>query len=302
MKNALNYYYDLDNIEIHQKNKDYYFKNDNYEYMFIKYDNILEINEIYELSVSLNKFGFPSHEIILNKQGNILTKINDDNYLLLKLKVPKKKININDIINFNNLPYTSTSKKLYRNNWYQLWTNKIDYFEYQISQIGKKYPLVRASFSYYIGMAENAICLVKMVDTSKLSLSLNHKRINLKSTTYDLYNPLNFIVDLRIRDVCEYFKNSFFNNENISEELFLYLQYNKLSKEESICFMARMMLPTYYFDLYEKIINNEIDENNLNTIISKVNKYEILLGNIYLYFKNLNNIPDIEWLKKVIQY
>ena len=301
MKNALNYYYDFDNIEIHQKNKDYYFKNNNYEYMFLKYDDLLDVNEIYQLSIQLNKIGFPSHEIILNKQGNILTKINENNYILLKIIVVKENININNIISFNNLPnaYIDFPKSLYRNNWYQLWINKIDYLEYQINQIGRKYFLLRESFSYYIGLAENAICLIKNIDTNKLIFSLSHKRINNKNTTYELYNPLNFIIDLRIRDVCEYFKNKFFDNENIVNEIFIYLEYNKLSKEESICFMARMLFPTYYFDVYEKIINNEIDENNINNILSKVDKYEQLIANIYLYFKNIHSIPDIEWLKKL---
>ena len=41
-----------------------------------------------------------------------------------------------------------------------MWIRKIDYFEYQISQFGKKYPIIRESFNYYVGLAENGISLL----------------------------------------------------------------------------------------------------------------------------------------------
>ena len=183
------------------------------------------------------------------------------------------------------------------NDWYYLWTNKVDYLEYQISQIGKKYSLIRESFSYYIGLAENAISLIKGV-SNKNFYSLTHKRIEYNYTTYDLYNPLNFNIDLRIRDVCEYFKSCFFNDINVNEQVRLYLFYNKLNYEESCCFMARMLFPTYYFDMYEKIITGESDDSSLKNIINKANEYEKLLREINLYL----NLNSIDWLKKVIQY
>lgn len=300
MKNVLNYYYGLVISTIHQKDKTFYFKHDGYEYIFTRYEDANEINDIYNLSTALLNNGINCHQLILNNFKQILTKVNDENYILLKIFVQKRKINIHDVINFNNLTVGSENTKL--NNWYDLWTNKIDYFEYQISQIGKKYPLIRESFSYYIGLSENAITLVKNVQKDKLYYSLNHRRIYSSDTTYDLYNPLNFIIDSRIRDICEYFKSCFFNDENIEEEIQTYLFYNKLNYDEGCYFMARMLFPTYYFDLYEKIINNEIDETNIKLIISKSLEYENLLRKIHYYLKLNANIPDIEWLKKVIQY
>jgi len=295
MKNTLNYYYGLEISNIHQKNNNYYFNLNNYDYIFIKVDST-DISEIYDLSIQLNQMGVPSHIIILNKENNILTKINNDNYVLLKVQVNKSKINLNEIINFNNINIPiKNSKKL---DWFHLWTNKIDYLEYQINQIGKKYPLLTESFGYYSGLAENAIALIKTIDTSKLPIALCHRRVLNSYTTYDLYNPLEFIIDSRIRDVCEYFKNDFFNGDVI--QISSYLNYNNLNYEESVAFLARMMFPTYYFDMYEKIINNEIDEIKLNYILKKTNEYERLLASIYNYFKFKNNIQEIEWLKKII--
>lgn len=290
MKNALNYYYNLNVETIHQKNKNYYFKTKNSQFLLLEYSND-DINEIYTLNIYLIK-NYHFNKIILNKDNKVLTLINEKNYILLELVNSNKAITLNDIISINNIPIINIDK-LRRDNWYVLWSNKIDYFEYQISQIGKKFPIIRESINYYIGLAENAISLIKKIDNN-VYLSLSHKRIN---NYFDLYNPLNLIIDIRVRDICEYFKYCFFNNIDIYEELNLFLNYNKLSDSERICFLARMLFPTYYFDLYEKIITNEIKEEEIKKIISKVDKYEQLLKHIYHNFKN-NNLY-IEWLENV---
>ena len=291
MKNALNYYYNLNIDNIHQKNKNYYFKVNNLQYMLLECINE-EINDIYSLNVYLTK-NYPFYKIILNKDNKVITIINEINYILLEINNNIKELNLNEIIKINNIPIVNFNK-LRRDNWYTLWTNKIDYFEYQINQIGKKYPIIRESFNYYIGLAETAISLIKSINNEGMYLSLSHKRIN---NAFDLYNPLNLIIDVRIRDICEYFKFCFFENKNIFKELELFLNYNKLSYNESVYFLARMLFPTYYFDLYEKIIANEVKEEEIKKIISKVDKYEKLLKYIYLNFKN-NNLY-IEWLEKI---
>lgn len=291
MKNALNYYYNLNIDNIHQKNKNYYFKVNNLQYMLLECVNE-EINDIYSLNVYLIR-NYPFYKIILNKDNKVITIINETNYILLEINNNIKELNLNEIIKINNISIVNFNK-LRRDNWYTLWTNKIDYFEYQINQIGKKYPIIRESFNYYIGLAETAISLIKSINNEGMYLSLSHKRIN---NAFDLYNPLNLIIDVRIRDICEYFKFCFFENKNVFKELELFLNYNKLSYNESVYFLARMLFPTYYFDLYEKIIANEVKEEEIKKIISKVDKYEKLLKYIYLNFKN-NNLY-IDWLEKI---
>ena len=50
-------------------------------------------------------------------------------------------------------------------------------------------------------------------------VSVSHKRIGKNSTLYDLYNPLNLIIDYKARDAAEYFKDLFIQKENIFEEV-----------------------------------------------------------------------------------
>lgn len=291
MKNALNYYYNLNIETIHQKNKNYYFKINNSQFLLLEYLED-DVNEIYNLNIYLTQI-FKFHKIILNKDNSPLTIINERKYILLELIDYNNNLTINDIIKINNIPINK-NLKFKQNDWFSLWVNKIDYFEYQINQIGKKYPLIRESFNYYIGLAENAISLMKTVKNENIYLSLSHKRIN---TAFDLYNPLNLIIDIRVRDICEYLKYNFFENKDILNDLNIFLHYNNLSNDELLCFLARMLFPTYYFDLYEKIIKNEIKEEEIKKIIFKANKYEEILKYIYLNIKN-NNIY-IEWLEKI---
>lgn len=292
MKNTINYYYNLNINTIHQKEKNYYFKADNKNYLLLKCTNIEEPDDIYRLNIYLSQI-LPVHRIVLNANNEAITKINDSNYLLLELFSNNNKINLNNIIELSNIRIPFSVDKLKRNDWYNLWIKKVDYFEYQLSQIGKKYPLIRESFNYYIGLAENAIILVNNIDFNNIPLGLSHRRIT--NMSFNLYNPLNIVIDARIRDVCEYFKFCFFNNIDISMELELFLSYNSFNIDEVKLFLARMFFPTYYFDLYEKIIDNEIDESEIKKVIIKADNYEKILKQVYYHFKN--NQINIEWLE-----
>ena len=292
MKNTINYYYNLNINTIHQKEKNYYFKADNKNYLLLKCSNIEELDDIYRLNMYFSQI-LPVHRIVLNVNNEVITKINDSNYLLLELFSNNNKINLNNIIELSNIRIPFSVDKLKRNDWYNLWIKKVDYFEYQLSQIGKKYPLIRESFNYYIGLAENAIILVNNIDFNNIPLGLSHRRIT--NMSFNLYNPLNIVIDARIRDVCEYFKFCFFNNIDIGMELELFLSYNSFDINEAKLFLARMFFPTYYFDLYEKIIDNEIDESEIKKIIIKADNYEKILKQVYYHFKN--NQINIEWLE-----
>ena len=79
-----------------------------------------------------------------------------------------------------------------------------------------------------------------------------------------------------------------------------YLNYINLSKEEYILLISRLLFPTYFFDVYDKIINNELDEKIVKPIIDKTDSYISFIKNIFffiIYQKGIN-IPYIEWIIK----
>ena len=102
------------------------------------------------------------------------------------------------------------NKNLDCSDWKRLWEEKIDYFEYQLSQFGNKHPLIRESFAYYTGYVEMAISLLNDLPKKNNNLVLTHKRIRGNSTLYDLYDPFNFVIDHKVRDAAEYFKSKIF--------------------------------------------------------------------------------------------
>ena len=247
MKNALQYYYHLTVENIHQMNGIYKFSLYNMYYAMYPYDgNINTIDEIYKLSMQMLKQGIYCHQIILNIEQKIITMINGRPYILLKSTHSlEEKITIEHLIEFSNLTRNIyNQEEAYHDKWKSLWSDKIDYFEYQVNQFGHSYPLIRESFSYFVGMAETGISLLNQSTLDYRDLVVSHKRIKRTQTLYDLYNPLSFIVDLKVRDICEYFKESFVHNEDIWEDIIFYLTHNYLTNYEYFMFFVRMFYPS----------------------------------------------------------
>lgn len=301
MKNALNYYYSLYPTSIHQTNDSYKCYVDKQEYLLMPCNHdIKTINKLYELSNYLLKANIPCHQIIPNINGQILTLINNINYILLKIFIKNKDVDIKDILFFSSL-YIDRDyfKELIKEDWYNMWTKKNDYFEYQISQMGIKYQIIRESINYYLGMAENSISLFSNIGGIKdQQLVISHRRIKHNEGTIELYNPLNFIVDSRIRNLSEYIKEKFFfSNYTFEEAKRDILQFN-LSGIQYNLLLIRLLYPSYYFDCYEQILHENKNEDELIKIISKNDQYIEFIKKIYFFTKEFTNLPDIEWLIK----
>ena len=92
---------------------------------------------------------------------------------------------------------------------------------------------------------------------------------------------------------------AFFNrNYNIFKELDEYFYYNYYSEYGIRILYSRILYPSFYFDVYDKIISGNAEEKALNKIINAIDDYESYLYSIQLYLKKFYNIPEIEWLKK----
>ena len=302
VKNAIQYYYNLFPNDVHQTGKNYHFTIDGFQYFLVIYERSKEeLTQIYELHTQLLKKGIYCHEIIQNQGRELLTTLNNIPYILLKTAVEKRKIEFQDILQFSYLTEgIMNSSILTRDNWFLMWTEKIDYFEYQISQFGKKYPLIRESIGYFIGLAENGISFIRNIgENPNPKYTVCHRRIKNDYQFFDLYNPLEFVLDNRVRDVCEYFKYRFLEVEDLSIEIIQYLQYNQLTTYECLLFFGRLFFFSPYFDIYEDIINNGKNEEELLKVISRVNEYEKVLKNIYLFLRNYISVDSIEWLMNI---
>ena len=290
MKNIIKYYYGLDVDSVIEKDNSYRLVIDKINYLLCKC-NKLELIE-YE-NYLINNYVF--HEIILTINKDITVIINGEDYVLLKLKTPYIKICLDDIYKFN-YPIDKISNSV--NKWINLWSDHVDYIEYQIHEFSYKYPILSKYIYYYIGLAENAIELLKTVDNIDVYEYLGHKRINPSMTLVDLYNPTMLVLDSRVRDISEYFKSSFFDDD-IEVGCVLNDIYNvikQLNHNELKLFLARMLYPTYFFDVYDQIVGYGADESAIYNLVKKSEKYEFILKKIYEAIKKATHIENIEWL------
>lgn len=305
MKNTINYYYNLNPNKINQIFHYYYFYVNNELYYFMLYTkNPKEIRSIYEFNQVLLQKNILVHEIVNNRTNTILTYVNQIPYLLMKIS-----ININKPITLPEICYLSSilipyPRELMRSNWMNLWTNKIDYLEYHHEQNYQKYPLLSASFNYFIGMSENAISyLNRTISNLKPEKSdigvVSHDIITLDDTVYALYDPQNIIIDHKARDLAEYIKISFFrDNYSIFDELDEYFKHNYFSFYGIQLLMSRVLWPSFYFELYDDILESKINESSILKITSRIAEYEKYLGDVFRYFHKYYNIEDVGWLKK----
>lgn len=300
MKNLIEYYYNIKIDTISTKDDYYIFSINNRKYIFKPYyhdkmiaESHLRLNNILQNNIPLNK-------IMLNKFNSPITMIENNNYILLEdNNIFTISLSLISSISNIYIPNMEHIKKLERNNWEILWANKIDYYEVQIHENKRKFPLIRESFDYFIGMAENAISY--LVNT-KLEVKPNMydtKVLSHNSIYQSLFDPSNIILDHKARDLSEYIKYSFwFNNKNIFFELNHYFNNNNYSEYGIRVLFSRILYPSFYFELYDQIITNKKEEKELTKIISKIKEYEQFLYNIYLYLIKYYNIPEINWLKK----
>ena len=298
MKNILEFYYNLSlEEEILNRNGNYYFVINNNSFVFRPfYGNNNSIDDIYKLNNYLSNFSYID-KIILNKFNSPITKVKDILYVLILLK-GNNNINLSIISNLASIDIPSF-KSLERNNWEVLWGNLIDYYEMQIGQNEKKYPLIRESFDYFVGMGENAISYLVNTKTEVKPNYYDKKVLSHNNLYNSLFDPLNIILDHKARDLAEYIKLSFFNNnQNIFKELDEYFYYNHYSFYGMRILFARIIYPSFYFKLYDEILSKKKEEKELNSIIKRIDEYELYLSNIYFYLRKYYDIPMIEWLKK----
>ena len=115
-------------------------------------------------------------------------------------------------------------------------------------------------------------------------------------TYYDLYNPFNMILDTKIIDMAEYFKDAFLLKKDILNELDIFLNNYSLTDNEKVLFIIRMLYPTFYFDMFENITDEIKKEDKIKRIIEGIPEYEKLLDTII----NKIGLINIEWIKKAV--
>ena len=305
MKETLEYYYNLDIDNLEELDGKYHFKIENQDFFFVFYNRGLEeLEDIIGVCNEMFLKRINVHEVIRNRDNSFLTKVNEYNYILFKVNNLSEEYDIFDMVNISNkLVLNNNKSSLYRNNWSSLWSDKIDFFEYQVRELGVEKNVVKSSFSYYVGLSENAIsyvnnAILKYGGVSSGRIVLSHRRVFYPNYKLNYMNPLSFVFDLEVRDVAEYLKSMFFKKdiEYCLDELKSYLSIRKLNIYEYHMFYARLLYPSYYFDVYDSVMNKNVNEEELVKIVKRSNDYEKFLKITYLEISKYVRLDKIDWI------
>jgi len=297
MNNAILFFYNINIQEIKRINNNYYFTYQQNNYVIYKYNrDILEINEIYELNIELLSKGLIGYEIIPNKTNELIFLYENNYYVLMKIpNIKNKKITYEDILSFNFIQNQNKYKTIDKSNWNQNWSKKIDYIIYQFSQIKNKHKEIDSSIDYFIGIWENAISYYNDTISNKNKKYVAHIRIENDMDLLEYLNPINFVIDYKERDIGEYLKTYVINNNYTENMIDTILKYT--NQEGIVLLISRLLFPSYYFDLYENIIEGKTKEEEINVIVKK--HYNVLNLIKYIFKKYWDyNIPYINWIKK----
>ncbi len=297
MKEYIQYYYHLVINDLRLVRGRYFFHDQKYHYMLETVyfpPNILE--NIAQLNEVLRTYSEFYHQIVKNVQGSIWTLIDRKAYVLLKLSsISDKKIHLSDLkmvwsISIpRNKNFTHTHFP-----WFPLWEEKIDYFENYPAREKEYFIGDSGLLDLFIGLGENAISYLK--ETLKevrsfddLPLVPSHRRVSRQMSLIDFYDPLGLILDLRVRDIAEYFKDSFWNSDYDLREMELFLSQARFSKIEAQLFFSRLLFPSFYFDyLEQKELPKHLD--------SRVEEFLFFITDIYSYLREQYFIEEIKWL------
>lgn len=272
MENILNYYYQLNIIDI--KKKDYYYLLTTDEYEQYIFNEIIDSNELKENLDYLNNTNVLYDLLILTKEGNITINYNDKEYALFKVRNNE---NLN-ILSFSNLITTGKLK------WGTLWSNRVDYYLEQIAEVVEQKE-IKYVMDYYISLAEIAISyfntLSEIYNENTLTFTLSHHIVTSPIDKYMFYNPSNMCFDLSVRDIAEYIKESFFNDILTNYEILSLIDKINLNEALANYLLVRLIYPSYIFKLYDIFIETKELNKKFYEYMKKSREYETLLSTIY---------------------
>lgn len=291
MKNKIGYYYNFNDFSLTRIKDCYYFRYQNILYSFERIENI----EYFQVILSILK-SIPSSrffKVVPNIYNDDFCTINNQSYALFMHRSSDFSL-YKEIINLPMFNYHIPNIKIFP--WDFLWIKKINYYEYQIKHIFNVDTslIINDCFYYYVGMAENAISYLKYNSAFFSSnLCLCHKRISIK----DFFHPQNIIVDCYPRDVSEYIKYLFFSNTYQGFCFSSFFELLHFSYNDFVLLYARLLFPSYFFDIYDNIVNTHSDYSALKSILLRVDEYNNFLHYIYTIICKFIEIPEVLWIK-----
>lgn len=285
------YNYNMDNLTIYKVHEKIYVKNKTSRYIVHPIQSEKLLNEVYNILANSDRIN-NYYKIVLTRDKKLTFVHNGLKFAIVEIN--KGKTNLEKLIT-EKILLPEKKYGLNRSNWYFLWSRKCDYIYKQAEILERKNKIASEPIDYFFGMAETAIAYLKYNSETNIyyeNLSICHNRIN----DTEIKNPLNIVVDNKERDISEYFKYLFINKRQNIELIRKIINESKLKQEGYVRLYARMLYPSHYFDIYEKIVNNHEEEKMILEIIKRIDEYECYIREIYNEINKIVEIKKIDWI------
>ncbi|MGN1296039.1 MAG: hypothetical protein ACI4U5_06480 [Bacilli bacterium] len=222
-----------------------------------------ELRVINELCHKITQETFSKvSSICVNRNNMFLTPYEDYNVVLIS--VEKFIVTLSDLIFFHRkyINFQFQEEPISLNDIKTRWINKTTYIREKIlhsfSMSSPYYDILRKVTFYMLGYADNAIQYLEdlIIDKGEkiTYLTIAHKRLR-RLTSYDLCNPLNLVYDSPTRDLAELYKFHSLSKEELIDSL----KYYSFSSKDIAFLLARLLYPTYLFDLLESSYEEKKD-------------------------------------------
>jgi len=185
----------------------------------------------------------------------------------------------------------------------ELWEEKIALIEEKymeaISIDDYAYPVLNTETIYALGLANNAVAYLVDIKydygEEMNDLTMVHRRLN-SLYAIDLFNPFNIVLDTQARDIAYLYGLGELNEYDVLKAI----QSFQFSPKEVSLLVARLLFPTYTFDLLEDQYNIKKDikkellakYKNSITVLKRISSLMNILVKQY-------SIRPIEWLLKI---
>lgn len=283
------------------------FEYEGYKFLLLSVeDDEKDIIKLNDLVNSLNiHFNSDVVFIVKNKYDKYISTSKDNNNICLLTYKIDNQININDFVKMHLSYYNSFSYKINIQQIIDLWDQRIEYIENQCLtnfNFDNDAHLTLYEYTLYsIGLAINSLQYLADMDLDfkrKYSSTLTHRRIK-KMDKYELFNPFNLIVDHSSRDLAELYKNDIISLDTLLNICAFY----SYSVDEYEYLLARLLFPTFIFDIVEDMENDKSSYDYTSDIyyaIAKSNSQLDKLKSLYNALISKMNIRPINWISNIL--
>lgn len=304
MREIINYYYNLNIENLHLVKGIYHFTYKNNSYILKETNKnpqtILSLFNFFQKNFSIFKF---YSKIILTKENTPFIIIDNKVYvLLLTSNLSHDYISFYDM-KFLNSYVDEKSKQLLRFPWHNLWINKSDYLENMLVHAKCQLNQLLPTFYWYLGLTENAISYLNYAlkiyqKDERDNLVISHDRVNIKSSVIDFYDPLTIVIDHPSRDVSEYIKSLFLEDQYNMYEIEEYINSLNFSNLGFSLLYARLIYPSFFFDLLDDFFQEKITKEQLIKKLERMEEYREFLKEIYYIIRKKSEIEEVRWIMK----